>query len=129
MNTSPPNPAFQLGPSTLAQWVAAFATSAAVLYALYRDNIASYFRRPELTARIEQNPPDCLVAPVPVGNWIGESYWLRLWIQNDGRDAAKHVQVFVARLYQKAKAGGNFISVPDFSPMNLRWSSTDWKNP
>ena len=81
------------------------ATTAAVLYALYRDNIARYYNRPVLRARIAQGPPDCLLSPISLKygaeRWEGKAYWLRLWIQNVGRDRAEQVQVFVSKLYQR----------------------------
>src|SRR5207249_2290708 len=52
----------QLAPSTLAQWVGAIATSAAVIVALFKDELLRYFRRPTLRVRIMPEPPDCLFA-------------------------------------------------------------------
>ena len=95
----PTNLAPLFAASSLAQWVGAVATTAAVLYALYRDAFAVWFNRPRLTARIAQEPPDCLLSPVTIsdtGSEIAKSYWLRLWVQNVGRgNPAEQVQVFV----------------------------------
>jgi hypothetical protein len=126
----------ELAPSTLAQWVGALATSAAVIVALFKDEYLRYFRRPKLAVRIVDKPPDCLLSPIEVRNsntgqmlWTGKCYWLRLWIQNDGAGRAEQVQVFVSKLY-KRDANGNPAPVAGFIPMNLRWSnSRDPKNP
>jgi hypothetical protein len=117
-----------LVPSSLAQWFGAIATTAAVLVALFKDEVIKHFRRPILDARITQTPPDCLMIPMMVLNpsrelvWKGDSYWLRLWVQNKGKSRAENVQVFVARLFKKG-ASDKFILVPDFVPMNLRWAN------
>ncbi len=124
-----------LAPSTLAQWVGAIATSLAVIVALFKDEIFRHLRRAKLSVRITPEPPDCLLSPTAVNNdkgdllWLGDSYWLRLWIENTGKIRAEQIQVFAAKLY-KRDANNQFVSVPNFVPMNLRWSnSRDWKNP
>jgi len=124
----------QLAPSTLAQWVGAIATSSAVVVALFKDEVLRYFRRPKLRIRITPEPPDCLLSPIEVSVngmpvWSGDSYWLRLWIENTGSFRAEQVQVFVSKVL-KRDAKGELIQIADFAPMNLRWSnSRDWKNP
>src|ERR1700690_3113671 len=84
----------QLGPSSLAQWVGAVATSSAVLVALFKDQIFRYFRRPKLVISISPEPPDTLLSRMRVSDkdgsdqWLG-AYWLRLWVQNEGKDRAE----------------------------------------
>jgi hypothetical protein len=124
-----------LASSSLAQWAGAFLTFAAVLVALFKDEVFRRLRRPKLTVRIKPTPPDCLLSPGstrdPKGNvtWAGNTYWLRLWIENAGNRRAEQVQVFVAEL-QKRDASKKFVVVSDFAPMNLRWSNArDWHNP
>lgn len=126
--------AIQLAPSTLAQWVGAIATSSAVIVALFKDEVFRHFRRPKLGIRIMPEPPDCLFSPMTVSAegalvWSGNSYWLRLWIQNTGMFRAEQVQVFASTLL-KRDANREFKPVGDFIPMNLRWSNArDWRNP
>lgn len=124
-----------LAPSTLAQWVGAFATSAAVAVALFKDEWLKYRRRPRLDLRIESKEPDCLLNPIvvrgPLGQllWQGPCYWIRMWVTNEGRGRAEQVQVFVSKLYRE-DAKHEFLPVPGFIPMNLRWSnSQDPNNP
>jgi hypothetical protein len=124
-----------LAPSTAAQWVGAIATSIAVVIALFKDEWLRYRRQPRLSLRIEPKQPDCQFIPItvrgPLGQllWHGDSYWIRLWIKNEGRGRAEQVQVFVSRLY-KEDANHEFAPVQNFIPMNLRWShSRDQNNP
>jgi hypothetical protein len=61
--------------------------------------------------------------------WSGDSYWLRVWIENTGNARAEQVQVFISKVY-KRDANNRFVLVPNFAPMNLRWAnSRDWRNP
>jgi hypothetical protein len=127
-------PDSQFAQSSLAQWAGAIATFLAVLVALFKDSIVRHFRRPRLGVRIDSEPPDCMLSPMTVWEnnvavWSGDSYWLRLWIENTGTVRAEQVQVFVAKLL-KRDARGDFATVTNFSPMNLRWSNArDWKDP
>jgi hypothetical protein len=123
----------QLAPSTLAQWVAAVATSLAVIIALFKEAITRRFRRPDLILRIKPADPDCIKTPVHVtsaGNvrWSGQAYFLRVWVENRGKQRAEKVQVFLASVRRRL-AGGSFEPVKDFAPMNLRWSHTDFVEP
>jgi hypothetical protein len=52
-----PTPDSEVG--TLAQWAAATATFLAVLVALFKDEVLRWWRRPQLTASIKLDPPDC----------------------------------------------------------------------
>ena len=123
----------QLAPSTLAQWVGAVATSAAVIVALFKEEILRRLRRPSLVVRIQPTAPDCVKTPISVtapGNlhWSGEAYFLRLWVENRGDQRAEKVQVFLSGVL-KRRASGSFEPVKGFLPMNLRWSHTDFVKP
>jgi hypothetical protein len=124
-----------LGNSSLAQWVGAIATSSAVVVALFKDQILHHFRRPKLTISISPKSPDCVITPISTldgqGNrvWTWKAYWLRLWIQNDGKEPAEQVQVFVSKVY-KLGINKKPAQIENFLPMNLRWANgRDWKNP
>jgi hypothetical protein len=125
----------KLTPSSLAQWVGAVATSAAVVVALFKDQLLHRFRKPKLAIRISPEPPDCVFSPMRARDghgkvvWTGKAYWLRLWVQNGGKEPAKEVQVFVSKLH-KWGANNKYNPVREFMPMNLRWSNgRDWSNP
>ena len=117
--------------------VMAIATSLAVAVALFKDEVLRWYRRPELSVRLEAKPPDCLLIPRAVvydrntGTvlWSGGMYWIRLWVENVGIGRAKQVQVFAARLLRRG-ANNRLAPVAEFEPMNLRWSnSRDANNP
>jgi hypothetical protein len=113
---------------TVAQWAGATATFLAVLVALFRDEILRLWRKPRLTALIALAPPDCHKIPLtyiahdPVVTYkSADCYYLRLWVQNDGKIHAERVQVFAAKLLRRS-ADGSFKEVDAFLPMNLRWA-------
>jgi hypothetical protein len=116
-----------LAPSSLAQWVGAFATSAAVIVALFRDEITRLWKHPQLAIRVMLEPPDCVKTQASVtapGNvtWTGDTYMFRLWISNTGNQRAEKVQAFVSDVLKQQQPNGPFKSMPGFLPMNLRWS-------
>jgi hypothetical protein len=113
---------------TLAQWVGASATFAAVLVALFKDEITKWWRRPKLFASIGLVSPDCAKTYVDYSSQkitliVGraECYWLRLWIENKGRTRAEQVQVYASTL-SKRSADRSFKRIDRFLPMNLKWS-------
>ncbi len=111
----------------IGSFASAFATFCAVLVALFREEIRKWWYRPVLTARIRLAPPDCHKTQLVTNNPLaplaqrGDCYYFRIWVQNEGRQRAEKVQVFVSRL-QKKHADGFFKDVDSFLPMNLRWS-------
>lgn len=108
-------------------FASAIATLLAVFVALFREELRTRWYRPILTATIRLKPPDCHKTqqvtsnPIQVLAQRGECYYLRIWVQNEGRQRAEKVQVFVSRL-QRQHADGRFKDVDSFLPMNLRWS-------
>lgn len=113
---------------TVAQWVAGISTFLAVLVALFKEDIVSNWRRPELDASITTKPPDCakvimtsVVQRTALTQMSTECYWLRIWVKNSGKTRAEKVQVFAAELSKRA-ADGTFRIIDGFVPMNLRWS-------
>jgi hypothetical protein len=116
----------------LAQWVGAVATSSAVVVALFREAIIRRFRYPVITAQIEAKPPYCVKTThsqtVPGSPpWKGWRYFLRLWIENKGNVRAENVEVFLSGAW--VQRNGSYEPVPNFAPMNLRWSNTDYNKP
>ncbi|MGO9112445.1 MAG: hypothetical protein ACLP9L_24710 [Thermoguttaceae bacterium] len=107
----------------VAQWTGAVATLLAVLVALFKEDIASFRRKPKLRLTARVAPPDTHKLPCFFGNPSNsvDVYFLRVWIQNEGSARAEKVQVFVAGLCRKA-ATGTFSVVDSFLPMNLRWT-------
>jgi hypothetical protein len=63
-------------------------------------------------------------ASSPISKASVDTYFLRLWIQNEGRSRAEKVQVFIRRLLRET-ANGTFIPMDSFIPMNLRWGNAE----
>jgi hypothetical protein len=108
----------------IATCVMAIVTFLAVLVALFREDLVSIWRRPILDLRLQTGPPDCQKTPlisINGGQPIGDAYYFRLWVFNDGRLRAEDVQIFAASLIYKM-ADRSFEPVRDFLPMNLVWS-------
>ncbi len=113
---------------TIAQWVAAGATLLAVLVALFREEIVSWWRRPVLDVSVLLEPPHChatilqyQVQRTALTLVQAQCYYFRLWVENRGRTRAERVQVFAAKLYRRA-ADGSFKEDKRFLPLNLRWA-------
>jgi len=113
---------------SIAQWVAAGATLLAVLVALFKQEILSWWRRPVLDVSVLLEPPHChatilqykvqRTAPTFVQ---AQCYYFRLWVGNRGRTRADRVQVFAAKLH-RCVADGSFKEDKRFLPLNLRWA-------
>jgi hypothetical protein len=111
-----------------AQWASAILASLAIAFALFKEGVLSWFWHPKLTARMKAEHPDCVKAPLKHGEWSGARYFLRLWIRNEGTVRAQKVEVFLAKAWVERKVD-DWTELPHFTPMNLRWSYGDWKNP
>lgn len=107
----------------VAQWIAAFGTSGAVIYALWREQILAYCRRPKLSVTISTQPPDSSMAIWKNGEFSWRRYHYRLRVTNNGKTRAERVQIFVEQLTKLAQ-DGEFHPVSEFLPMNLLWTHT-----
>lgn len=119
----------------LAQWVAAAATLLAVLVALFKTEIVSWWRRPILDVSIFLEPPYChsttlhyTVQRTALTYAQAQCYYFRLWVQNHGKTRAERVQVHAAKLFRKV-ADGSFREDKHFLPMNLRWAHGHSREP
>jgi hypothetical protein len=111
-----------------ATWVAAIATLAAVLVALFKEDITSWWRRPRLEVVARLAAPDChkteitllnQATGIVLGRW--PCYYFRVWVENKGTRRAEQVQVFASRLLRR-HADGVFKAEQQFLPMNLKWA-------
>jgi hypothetical protein len=89
-----------MAPSSAAQWFAAVATSLAVIVALFKDSFREWRRKPELIVTCENSPPCTVRTPLFVtdlktGNvlWTGDSYWVRVKVENKGRRRLQRYQM------------------------------------
>jgi hypothetical protein len=116
----------------LAQWAGVLATTSAVVVALFKEEILRRLKHPELTASIEAKHPYCIRTPLQESYeglpWNGSRYFLRLWVMNKGNSRAEKVEVFLSQALVQG-TNGSFEPVPKFTPMNLRWSYTDYNDP
>jgi len=109
----------------VAQWVGALATTAAVIVALFKEDLIRRRRHPKLTAWIEPKQPYCIREPARENRqkpWTGWRYWLRISVKNEGNVRAEKVEVFLSQAL--VRNNGSFEPVPNFTPMNLQWSYT-----
>jgi hypothetical protein len=119
----------EMAPSTLAQWVGALGTIAAVVVALFKDEILARRRRPILDAKCDKAAPWTVKTPIEVHDgkglvlWKGGGYYVRAQIENSGRSRAEKVQVYASKL-AKLGADGKFEDIPTFLPLNMRWANT-----
>ena len=112
----------------------ALATFLAVLVALFREEIISLWRHPNLVGRINLAAPDCVKTELSIFNPQtgviidhGGSYYFRIWVENKGKLRAEQVQVFANKLL-KNHADGIFRLEEKFLPMNLKWSHSQRPN-
>lgn len=108
-----------------AAWAAAGATFAAVLVAVFHDQIRAWVWRPKLKVSIRTALPDCCAVPVhnsDTGEFMADAFYFRLFIENDGRATAKNVEVYAAQLTVQ-RADGAWEVVEQFPPMNLTWAN------
>src|SRR5262245_53113967 len=98
-----------LEPGTWTQIASTIATLLAVVVALFKERILSWYYAPKLTIQARPHPPDIDHIPfrferpgTPPGfpREYGsiDSYFLRLWIKNEGKTRAEKVQVFVSEV-------------------------------
>jgi len=114
------------------EWLTAIGTIGAVALALFLALCGPYILRWQfqpklrLRARVQRPDADKVSRTARIENLIvdlGESWYFRLAISNDGNDAARDAQVFLARV--ERKFGQRTEKVGRFTPMNLKWTNTD----
>jgi hypothetical protein len=118
-----------MAPSCAAQWFGAVATFLAVVVALFKDSIREWLRKPTLIVTCENSPPCTVRTPIFVkdgtGNllWTGDSYWVRVKIENKGRTRAEKIQVSLSNLYYRPSVDAEFSEdARHHFPLNLKWS-------
>jgi hypothetical protein len=128
--------------SALAKWVgdhlAAVATFAAAIVALFKEDVVKRWRRPKLSLRLLLKPPDTHSVPTvvvwrgpedpEVKRWEGDVYYFRFWVENAGPWPAERVQVYI-RLISNRLGDNRLEEVRGFIPMNLRWSHSPMDKP
>jgi hypothetical protein len=116
-----------LAPSSLAQWVSGIASSLAVIFALFRESIVGWFRKPDLKVTCYGASPWTAKFPFTVRAngailWSGQCYYVRAKVENAGAVRAEKVQVYASKL-AKFGVNGTFDNIPTFLPLNMRWAN------
>jgi hypothetical protein len=122
---------WDIAPSSLAQWVGAAATFAAVVVALFKDPILTWMRRPRLVVTCTKDIPCTVKTPITAwqgqkaggGKWNGEGYFVRIIVRNTGRTRAEKVQVSALSL-AKQGADHGFADIQTALPFNMKWSNS-----
>jgi hypothetical protein len=103
-------------------------TVGAVIVALFQDSWRRWMRRPKLETTAQINSPDCVKIPFEQKDPItqqtmarADAYYLRVRIQNNGKEAARNVKVYARSL--RVYRNGAWTEIREFPPMNLIWSN------
>jgi len=107
----------------LADWILAIGTLVLAIVAVLQDQIRGLFYRPKFVVTAETKRPDCVLVPTTnlAGVPTGDRIYLRVRVTNSGNAAAKSAEVY-ARELRKFRPDGQWETVKDFPPMNLKWA-------
>lgn len=113
-------------------WFAAIGAISAVVFAIFRDAIVKWYKKPVLEIEcLNQSPYNQLLPMVhpTTGEKSTDAYFFRILVHNRGRSDATNVEVFIKKLYWWN--GVKYQWLNSFLPMNLCWAnrpSEDQKN-
>ena len=112
--------------STMPEWILALCTLVLAFIAIFPATVHGWIYHPKFTVETRTGPPECVGVPISDlgGNFITDCVFLRVWIKNDGSEAAKNVEVYAEKL-QRRRADGSWEPVPRFPPMNLKWANAN----
>jgi hypothetical protein len=119
-----------IGPSTLAQWVGAAVTFAAVIVALFKDSIHGMLYGAEFRVTCTKDTPWTVKTrtigwPGPgasVPRWKGDSYFVRVKVDNTGGTRADKAEVSLTEFAVRG-LDSNFTELPMMLPLNMKWSN------
>ncbi len=103
----------------------ALGTLVLAVVAIFQDLIRAWISRPRFRVTVRTEPPDCVSVPfrnMQTGELIGDSIYLRIWVENVGNAAARNVEVY-ARELRRQQADQTWPKVQTFPPMNLKWAN------
>jgi hypothetical protein len=108
----------------VADWLVAAGTLILAAVAIFQETIRGFFYRPAFQVFIKTEPPDCAAVPFTNrdGEFVADSVYLRLWVENIGKATAKNAEVYAKEL-SRQRADGSWERVGAFPPMNLRWAN------
>ncbi|HKB56164.1 MAG TPA: hypothetical protein VKC51_01120 [Lacunisphaera sp.] len=102
-------------------WLTAVGTISLAILAVFQDKIRAFLLKPKLTVSISTNSPDSVKTPMQAGQVVGDAYWFRLRIGNEGNTSANNIEVLAQRLFRR-NADNTFTEDVNFQPMNLLWA-------
>ncbi|MBI4876124.1 MAG: hypothetical protein HY822_15915 [Acidobacteria bacterium] len=105
-------------------WWAVVGTLLTLIYAIFHEELWTWWRRPKIKISIQVKHPDCVKTTLPKQNsseFYSECYRFRLRVQNFGETTAEAVEVYAERL-QHQLDDGSLEDVERFPPMNLLWA-------
>lgn len=103
-------------------WTAlgAFATCAAVIWAIFHQGILEWWRKPNLEITLyERNAPHLRAVPVGTSDKPAMSYMLTLQLLNDGKSIARGAQPLVTDV--RSLENGKWCSQEGWLPVPLLW--------
>ncbi len=109
----------------VASLLVAIGTLILAAVAVFQDLIRSWVSRPQFRITVRTEPPDCVSVPfrnVLTGQFIGDSIYLRIWVETHGNAPARNVEVY-ARELRRQQADQSWRIVQTFPPMNLKWTN------
>jgi hypothetical protein len=112
---------------TVADWFVGVATVFLAIVAIWQEPIrAIWSKKPKLVLSVSAAPPACAMVPVTdnTGANLGNRLYLRIAVKNEGKAAAKNVEVYALQLEQRKPHSDAFYPVSSFPPMNLKWANT-----
>ena len=115
-----------MGWGTVADWLVGMGTLVLAGVAVGQPTIHGWFYGPKFKVTTRTEPPDCVAVPITdlQGNFIADCVFLRLWIENEGNEAARNVEVYAKEL-RRRRADDTWERVAAFPPMNLKWANTN----
>jgi hypothetical protein len=123
---------WDIGPSTLAQWVGGIGTVGAVIVALFKDPIRARWNKPQLEVTCTKEVPETVRVSMTTwqgrwpegggGHWTGDGYYVRIRVKNRGRTRAEKIEVSAIKLARRG-VDNRFADIPTTLPFNMRWSN------
>ena len=111
--------------------LATMALAVIAVLAIFQQIIVRWVLHPELKVSIKYGFPYCLDIPISYKESATgsdqeirvDSYYIRIRVENTGREYAHEAEVFATKL--EKQEDGTFVTEPSFVPMNLKWADFD----
>ncbi|MCX5637748.1 MAG: hypothetical protein NTX52_08675, partial [Planctomycetota bacterium] len=109
----------------VASWITAIGTLILASVAIWGEQIRRFLFGPRLDVEVGQFCADAVPVPITQDKRVlTRACYFQIRVRNNGKSAAKNVEVFVSQL-QKQDSNGKFENVREFYPLNLKWRHYD----